>query len=401
MPLEPRQYDPTRAHFGKELRSQRYIPEVGDFVEEVEFEVPHDIPFQYVQEDLDPTSWSVLGGEIVNERNSNKSRHKELRYPKQLDPGSGDPATASFPLITEELLSADELREFVDHTIVVSRLEPRGGSLDDEVLGVNGVYRVALDPATTGPYYKVRKVYRAKDQVFLTRESFDTDPTTGNRVRITRSVVDFVPSPLSAPQLPGVSVSYKEAADGIWIKELRELLQTDGQTPVTGAGAFATYTYNTRINFTFPAFIRPFDPFVDLIRTLNKHQRRTIFDVRIRTRREFTANVWAKKIVSYHAAAPTKPAVFEWRYVDWKHDGALFRVNIERVIANETNIFAITLFNDTFFGAWNENVVFPASPGINTDQYLGQLGVETLIDVDISQVENRVYRMVKTYVRME
>jgi len=370
---------------------------------EVEYEVPHDIAFTYVQEDMDPATYDVIGGEIVNERNSNKSRRKELRYPRQFDPGSGDPATSSFPILTEELLAADELREFVDHTIITSRLEPREGStgLDSEVLGVDGVYRVTLEPGQTGPYYKVKKVYRAKDGQWLVRQSFDTDPTTGNRVRITREVVDFVPAPLSAPQLPGVSVSYKEVAEDLFIKEQRELLQVDGQTPITGTGAFATYTYWTRINFTFPAYIRQFNDGIDIIRTLNKQQRRTIFDIRIRTRREFTANVWARKVVTYHATAPTKPAVFEWRYVDWKHSGALFAVNIERVIANETTIAAITLMNDTFYGPYVESVVFPASPTITTDQYLGQLGIDTLIDADITQVENRVFRMTKTYVRME
>jgi hypothetical protein len=400
MPVEPRQYDPTRAHFGKELRSQRYIPEVGDFVTEVEFEVPHDIAFQYVQEDMDPVTYDVIGAEIVNERNSNKSRRKELRYPRQLDPGSGDPATTSFPIVAEELLNAEELREFVDHTIITSRMEVKGGVIDADILGEDGVYRVEISPGQFG-YHNVRKTYRAKDGDFLVRTSYDTDPTTGNRVRVTREVVEFVPAPLAAPQLPGVSVSYKEVAEGIWIKELRELTQVDGVTPITGAGAFASYTYWSRINFTFPSYIKPFDPALDLIRTLNKQQRRTIFDIRIRTRREFTANVWAKKIVSYHAAAPTRPVVFEWRYVDWRHSGALFAVNIERVIANETLIYTSTLAHDTFFGAYFEQVVFPASPRITTDQYLGQIGIETLIDVDITQIENRVFRMVRTLVVME
>ena len=399
MPVEPRQYDPTRAHFGKELRSQRYIPEVGDFVTEVEFEVPHDIAFQYVQEDMDQTSYDVIGGEIVNERNSNKSRRKELRYPRQLD-GNGGSSAATFPVVTEEVKGSTELMEFVDHAINTSQMVPKGTSLESAEIADAGLIKAELNQY--GAYHNVLKITRAWDEAFQTRTSYDTDPTTGLRVRVTRRVVYEIPVVSTAP-LPGVSFSYKHVADGVWIAEERQLLLADGTSPVinAGAAAFASYTYWTRINFTFPAYIRQFDPGVDLIRTLNKQQRRTIFDVRIRTRREFTANVWARKVVTFHATAPAKPAIFEWQLVDWIHRGALFSVNIERVIANETWIAAITLMNDTYFGAYTESVVFPASPGINTDQYLGQLGIDTLIDADVTQVENRVFRMVKTYVKMQ
>lgn len=398
MPVEPRQYDPTRAHFGKELRSQRFIPELGDYIEEVEYEQPQDVPFLGVADDPDRTQWSVIGEEIVNERNSNKVRHKELRYPYRLDPGSGDPSRPDFPIVGESEIAAEELMEFTDCVITVARLEEKGQGLDADDLGVGGVIKASLNQY--GARHNLRKIWRACSGSFLTLTSYDTDPTTGHRIRVTRSVVNFVPSPAS-PTVPGVSVEYRQIAKALWIKEERTLLDATGQTPVTGSAAFATVTYWTRMNFTFPSYIKPFDPYVDLIRTLNRQQRRTIFDIRIRTRREFSANVWCKKVISYHAAAPAKPAIFEWRYTDWRHDGALFRVNIERTIANETPIYAITLFNDTFYGAYNELVIFPASPKINTDQYMGQIGVETLVDADVQQIENRIFRMVKSYVVME
>lgn len=393
MPTEPRQYDPTKAHPGRVLLGWRFVPELGDFCKEFDYEEPQDVPFLNTADNPDTSTWDVIQEEVVNERNGNKVRHKQTAYPRR------DADEENYPAVVEEVRSAEELQEFIDQTVITSRLERKGGNLNAEELGANAIFRAEL--TQFGPYHNVRKRYQAWDNIFLVLTSFETDPTTGHRVRVTRSVVTSVPSPLTVPKPAGVTVSYKEVANGVWIKEFRELLQVDGETPITGATAFSTVTYNTRINFTFPAFIRPFNPGTDIIRTLNKNQRRTIFDVRIRTRREFTANVWARKVVTYHATAPAKPTVFEWRYVDWKHDGAVFRVNIERVIANETPIIAITLNNDTFYGAYNETVFFPASPGLNTDQYLAAVGNEQLVDVEVNQIENRTFRMVKTYVFME
>jgi hypothetical protein len=223
-------------------------------------------------------------------------------------------------------------------------------------------------------------------------------------VRITRSVVSAVPSPEVVP--PGVSVEYKQIGKDKWIRTERVLMQADGITPVTGSGAFLTVTYWTRIDYTFPAYIREFIQGFDVVRTLNRNQRRTIFDIRIQTRREFTANTWAKKVITYHAVPPSKAsmgslAFLNLRTVDWRYDGALFKVNIERVIANETLIQAVTLRDDTFYGAYNETVILPGSSPIDTTQLMGMIGNEQLVDMDINQIENRIYRMTKTFVTME
>ena len=390
-PVQPKQYDPTRALNGKVLTGYTFVPELGDWAREVEFEEPMGKSLLHTAENPDPKSWDVIQESVQNERNSNKVRRKQLAYPRR------NKGVEEYPVVTEELWQAEDLQEFLDLAVVTTQIERKGGTLADEDLA--GLYRAEL--SQYGPRHNVKKLYRPSGN-FLTLVHCDTDPTTGLRVRVTRSVVTSVPSPEVVP--PGSSVEYKQIGQGKWIRTERTLMQADGVTPVTGVAPFLTVNYYTRVNFTFPAYIKPFDPAFDLIRTLNKNQRRTIVDLRIRTRREFTANTEARKTISYHAAPPTSSMisnVFEYRTVDWRHDGALFRVNIDRVIANETLIHVTTLINDTFYGAFFETVTFPASSPITTDLLQAQIGSWTIVDIDVQQIENRIWRMTKTSVIME
>lgn len=401
MSYQPRQYDPTKASWGKRLTEWRFEPELGDFVEVVSYEVPQDTKFVGLAEDPHPTGYSVIGSRIANERNSNKSRVEELRYPNRVGvvPGDETDGTIVYPPQWEETRNVEELQEFVDRVIITSRLEDR--DREGLVDGAHATWAFREELKQFSAFQRKRTWWGPFDDTYLTRISYETDATTGLKERIIRSVVFVALPSLVGMMAPGVSVTYKQVAEATWIREERQLLADDGDSIMSGATPFAAFGYYTRMNFTFPTYIRDFNPNVDIIRTLNRNQRRTIFDIRIRTRREFSANVWGRKIVTYHAASPVRPTMFEWRYVDWKHDGALFRVNIERTIADEKSISAITLMNDTFYGAYNETVVFPASPKLTASEYIGAIGNEKIVDVDVTQIEKRIFRKVETRVFIE
>jgi len=396
VPVEPRQYDPTRAKPGKELRGYDYIPELGDFVEVVNYEMPQDAALLAIAPNAHATGYSVIGAKITNERNSNKVRVEELRYPNRTtggtDPeGDGNP---QYPPQWEEVRECEELQEFVDRAIITNRLEDRDNEGLVEELDDTFAFREEL--RAYGPYHRKRTTWGPYGDEYLTRVHYDIDNVTGCPRSITRSVQFTPPVPSLDPI--GRETTYKQVAASIWIKQVTQYLQPDGVSVISGSGPFVSYNYDTQIQFTFPSYIKPFVPAYDIVRTLNKHHRKTLFDIRIRTRKAFTRQVWAEKRVSYHAARPLKPNVFLWNYVDWKHDGLLFHVDIENVIADWTPISAVTLMNDTYYGAWNETVEFPASSPVTTLSYTGQIGIKTLVHCEIEQIQDRIFRKVETWV---
>jgi len=206
---------------------------------------------------------------------------------------------------------------------------------------------------------------------FQDREDIETDPETGLKVRVISEVV-YELGPLTEEAV-GRTVSYHEVSTGIWIKETRVMLGSNGLPLDPASNApFWSLTWETEEEFDFPSYQLPLTSDRFPLQFL-PNQRRTVCKFKLPIRLGFRGLTRVRYTRTLHAAQPTRPgSILDLTGRDWVQDGSLVSWNVKNVLMDHPNtaFYDIsTLPGDTFHGALTERIAGTQATAVTGSTY--------------------------------
>ncbi len=398
MSHEPTYPDPLSKAGSKALESVQFDRDFGGHVVVLEHAVPHRgvRPLSTAEQALLNKQdrgypGTLIEAQVRNERNTNESRFVGRYFPT-----NGD--SVVYPSRSDRNVDRSALARFADKT----RMDRTYVARDAEI-GTIGNTTISINQGLYSPELDAREVTVA--DAFTTREDVETDPDTGLMTKVVSEVVFALPT--LSEQAAGKGVSYKEVATGIWIKETRTALKSDGTDVDPGdAAAFWSFTWSTREEYVMPGYmylVETSGPYAAFVRTFSPQQRRTIVQFRPPVRFPFRTMAKVRYTESLHAAQPAFPAnIRNFAGKDWVHSGFLADINIKGILMDLNTISLSTLAGDSYYGAYTETITTSETQPINAFEYRNSmLGSYQLVEVTISRAANKTFRMLQKEVMMQ
>lgn len=390
--------DPLYKHASKPLESIEFDRDFGGYVTVIEHSVPHKAHRPLSSYERTILHKQTLGypgtllfDGISNERNSNEGRRRARYYPK-----NGD-ATV-LPEKTDREADRSPLAQFADTARTVHSYVPRGAALPTLPTST-----IAAQQTLYSPEYDRLSLTTADS--FQSREDLETDPDTGLMTRVVRDVVFVLPT--GTEQLAGRGVTYREVASGVWIRETRTALASDGTDVDPGsAAAFYTREWTTVEEHRMPGYMYAFElSGINQVFTsnFNTAQRRTVILFKPPVRLPFTALAEVQYIETFHAAQPAFPSGrTSFAGKNWIHDGSLVNINFQNILQDSTTNFLSTHPGDSYHGALTEIVQTNETLPTSAFEYRNNIiGSFRLVDVSIAPYKNKTFRMLQKRVKMQ
>lgn len=399
MAHSPEYIDPLGKTDSKSLESIEFDPDLGGHVVILEKDVPHRSvrPVSAFEQTNVLNSLTtnypgtLLQESVRNERNTTQSRLSRRYYPKKN-------GVSVFPTKVSRQVDRTALAEFVDQLRITQEIVVRGQALP------------AIDPLTISVDQTLyspdldRRVTTA-GTIFAVRNDVETDPDTGLMTQVDRSVVYVLPS--LAEQAVGQNLRFREIATGVWIKEQRTALKSDG-TPVDPASAVAFYTrtWDTWENYTMPGYmylIEPSGDYQTFKTVFLPSQRRTVVLFKPPVRLPFDVLTKVTYTETLHAAQPVKPSnLRNFAGKDWRHDGTLVNIDIRGILMDTTTTDLATNAADSYHGAITERVVSQETTPISAFEYRNSLlGSTQVVEAHVTPGPNKTFRMLTKQVKMQ
>jgi hypothetical protein len=384
----------------KDLESVVFDPDFGGYVVERDRAVPHKSvrPLsQYEATLLNKANLdypgTLISVNVNNERNTGESRLKTRSYPKN---GAG--SAPVWPEKTGRRVDRSELARFADKTFSVQSLVPRNTLIGDvnplTLSWEQDLYAPDLD----------RKVVTYAN-AWEGREDVITDPETGLMTKIYSEVVTSLPT--LSEQAAGINVTYKEVAAGVWIKETRFALKSDGTViDPLDAAAFYTFTWTTREKYMMPGYMYAVETsgeFQAFTTVFLPNQRRSAVVFKPPVRFPFEALAEVEYTETFHAAQPAVPgSLFSFAGRDWLHDGNMVNINIKGILQDTTTTEVKPVNGDTFYVGYSELIRTYETQPVSAVEYRGGIiGSLRLVEVTITRGPNKTFRMLQKRVRMQ
>lgn len=338
---------------------------------------------------------TLIDVSVQNPGNSNEVRVRKRYYPK-----NGEDTV--YPSKTARKVDRGVLSQFADTYSVQKTLVGR-----QTALGTVDPLTISVDQDLYSPDLDTRVLVKA--DAFQTREDVETDPDTGLMTKIVREVVYALPT--LSEQAAGKNVTFKEVASGVWIKETRTALKSDG-TEVNPAdnAAFYTFIWETYDEFDFPSYQLPLTSSL-FPRVFLANQRRTMCAFKLPIRLGFRGLTRTRYTETLHAAPPTLPSVVDLTGRNWTQEGMLVSFNVNNVLCDDPNAAfydLATLPGDTFHGNYTERIASQAmTVTTGTTYHLSYLNVGQPVPtyrnvrVRVSRGPNKTYRMLLTEVYLK
>jgi hypothetical protein len=396
--------DPLMKSRSKALESVQFDTDFGGYVVTREGAVPHQSvrPLSTHEEGYlsDPCKREypgvVIEERVSNERNSNESRLQIRSYPTQ-------EGVATFPTKLERSVDRSALARFADSVKQSQTFVSRGAALpvlDTKTVSVSQtLYAPELD----------RRIITEAD-AFQDRVDVVTDPDTGLMEKVVSEVVFELPT--LSEQVAGRNTSYKEVATGVWIKETRLALKSDGtEVDPNSNAAIWTRSWETDDEFNFPSYQLPL--LAELFpTTFLPQQRRTVCRFKLPVRLGFRGLTQVRYTETLHAAQPSRPAaILDLNGRDWTQDGVLVNFNVKNVLMDDPNgafYDVTTLAGDTFYGNYTERVAgTQATPVTGSIYHLALLNAGQpssaywRVEAKITPAANKMFRMLLKEVKLK
>jgi hypothetical protein len=331
---------------------------------------------------------TLITSSVNNQGNTGESRLTQRFYPKN------DEDTV-YPTKTTRQVDRSALARFADTTQVRQSYVQR-----NTALGTVDPLTISTEQDLYGPDLDYKRTTLA--DAFATREDVFTDPETGLMEKVTSEVVYSLPT--LSEQAAGVGVTYKEVATGVWIKETRQALASDG-TPINPASnaAYYTFTWETEEDFVFPSYQLPLDAGL-FPRAFMPSQRRTVCKFKLPIRLSFRGLARVRYTETFHAAQPTRPgSILDLTGRDWVQEGLLVNFNVKNVLMDDPNTAfydVATLAGDTFYGAYTERIAAPQFTTLTGSTYhlavlnAGQPSLTAWrVQAEVKRGPNKTFRM--------
>lgn len=229
--------------------------------------------------------------------------------------------------------------------------------------------------------------------------SYEEEPSTGKRVKVTRTMHDALPETAANGTARFVS-DVEHVSCGRWAKTIREIDSTILST---------TYVEHHTMDFGIPAFLHASTP----ILKADSAGTSALYPLKSS---EYTIKVVGRHEITYHASAPTPSSLFFFRTVDVDFRLGDHFIRVNNVLTDGATV-SVRVYRDAYKNATYpiesipENllnimtvllsVTFGASTP-TTSEFLGSIagGPEILIAEDCSRWNFNLWRRVKVYIRV-
>jgi hypothetical protein len=241
--------------------------------------------------------------------------------------------------------------------------------------------------------------------IWAVRNDVETDPETGLMTQVDRTVVFALPT--LSEQAVGVNTTYREVATGVWIREVRTALKSDGTTiDPASAAAYYTRTWTTWEEYTMPGYMYLIElagVYQAFKLVFLPSQRRSVYLFKPPVRMPFTVLAKVTYTETHHAAQPVKPSnLRNFAGKDWKHDGTLVNIDIRGILMDTTATTLAVSAGDAYHGALSEVVVTQETTPINAFEYRNNmLGTTQVVEASVRPGPNKTFRMLTKSVQMQ
>jgi len=390
--------DPLDSASSKSLESIKFDRDFGGHVVVREQSVPHQSvrPLSAYERGILTKQnpgypGTLVSRDVQNERNTTQSRVVSTYFPT-------NDGNVVYPQRTSQRVDREILGRFADKTQTTRSYVPRNAAI-----GLISNRTLSIEQGLYAPDLDSREVTLADS--FVDREDVETDPETGLMTKIISEVVYVLPT--LSEQAAGTNVTYREVATGVWIKETRLQLGSDG-APINPAStaAFYTFTWDTTERAEFPGYHYNFPEIGYFPTTFLPQQRRTVCIYRPLVRLGFSGLTDVEYTETRHAMRPPLPPnIRNLNGINWSHDGMLVSFNYSNILQDDPNTTyhdVVALPGDTYYGTYVErvrtNAATPVPANIYRNSYKGTMQA---VSAEIRRGPNKTFIMLLKRVRLQ